>query len=309
VHTPLPTKNGVGPSILVLPPSAQYHTLLDYLDERFATIPRDEIAARMLRGDVLNEQGMALPLDHPYRVGEKLFYYRHIENEPRVPFQETILFEDDLIIVVDKPHFLSVTPGGRFVQETVLVRLKNKLGLDTIAPMHRLDRETAGLVLFTKKPETRGAYQAMFSAQTAEKTYHAIARYQPEMQFPSVYESTIAPAEHFMRMRELAAHESAGRTPNAETEITLLDHDHTHARYALAPRTGKKHQLRVHMMALGMPILNDQIYPVHVSADEEDVTTPLQLLAKSIRFIDPITQTMREFTSPRELILPSNSTA
>jgi tRNA pseudouridine32 synthase / 23S rRNA pseudouridine746 synthase len=293
---PLPTRDGVGPSIIALPPGS-WPQVIDYLAHRFPTIPREEIARRMQHGDVRDDRGDFVLPDAAYRAHQKLYYYRSIEVEPRIPFDETILFEDELIVVADKPHFLPVTPGGRYLQETLLVRLKRKLGLDTLAPMHRIDRETAGLVLFTKQPHTRGIYQALFSQKNVSKQYEAIAPWREDLALPMDYRSRLVNSDHFMRMREEPGE------PNAETRIELIEREGTLARYALSPVTGKRHQLRVQMAALGLPIMYDQIYPNHVTSDEldGDYSKPLQLLAKGIRFRDPVTGEDRGFESERKL--------
>ena len=293
----LPTRNGVGPSCIALPPG-QWPRVIDFLADRFDTIPRAEIEARMARGDVRDAAGGFVLPGHLYQPHARLYYYRSIDAEVRIPFDEIVLFEDDQIVVADKPHFLPVTPGGRYLQETLLVRLKRKLGLDTLAPMHRIDRETAGLVLFTKQPHTRGMYQSLFSQREVVKHYLAIAPYRAELSLPMTYRSRIVNADHFMRM-----HEANGEA-NAETGIELLETRGGLARYRLSPLTGKRHQLRVHMAALGMPILNDQIYPEHQSKaqiETDDFSKPLQLLAESIAFIDPVTAQARQFESKRIL--------
>jgi len=296
----LPTKNGVGPSCIVLPPG-NWHSVLDFLVERFDTIPREEIAARMTRGDVLDAQGAPVLPGHRYQPQLKLFYYRSIEQESPIPFEEIILFQDELLLAVDKPHYLPVTPGGRYLQETLLVRLKRKLGMADIAPVHRIDRETAGVVLFTLQPKTRGIYQALFSERMVQKQYQAIAPWRADLDLPLRYRSRLVEAEHFMRMREEAGE------PNSETMISVLEVKGAQARYRLSPLSGKKHQLRVHMASLGLPILHDQIYPVHFSKDEiekDDFGRPLQLLAESLRFRDPVSGQPREFSSTRKLVLP-----
>ncbi|MBL8525063.1 MAG: pseudouridine synthase [Betaproteobacteria bacterium] len=292
----LPTKRGVGPSVIALP-AGPWRLVIDYLEYRFPAIPREEIARRMREGDVRDDRGEWVLPDAAYRAHQKLYYYRHIENEPRIPFDEKILFEDELIVVADKPHFLPVTPGGRYLQETLLVRLKRKLGIDALAPMHRIDRETAGLVLFTKQPHTRGIYQALFSQKTVRKQYEAVARWREDLPLPLEYKSRLVNADHFMRMRE-----EAGEA-NAETRIELIERRGELARYALFPVSGKRHQLRVQMAALGLPILNDQIYPHHVAAEDldGDYSRPLQLLAKGIGFRDPVTGSERIFESEFEL--------
>lgn len=296
----LPTKEGVGPSCISLPalPAGAWPQVIDFLAARFPSVPREEIAARMQRGDVVDERGLFISPDRVYQPHLKLFYYRNIPQEARIPFDEVVLFQDDYLVVVDKPHFLPVTPGGRYLQETLLVRLKRKLGIDTLAPMHRIDRETAGLVLFTKQPATRGQYQDLFSQKVVTKRYQAIAGVRPDLIFPLTHRSRLVEADHFMRMRE------ADGEPNAETAIELLESNGERARYRLRPTTGKKHQLRVHMAALGMPILHDQIYPHHLSRAEiesDDYSRPLQLLAEYISFADPVTGQERCFESQRRL--------
>jgi tRNA pseudouridine32 synthase/23S rRNA pseudouridine746 synthase len=252
----------------------------------------------MSRGDVLDAAGGFVLPGHAYQPHVKLYYYRNIEIETRIPFDEVVLFADDYLVVVDKPHFLPVTPGGRYLQETLLVRLKRKLGLDTLAPMHRIDRETAGLVLFTRQPHTRGLYQALFSQREVIKRYQATAPHRADLRWPMVYRSRLTGAEHFMRMREIEGE------PNAETGIELMEVRGERARYRLSPVTGKRHQLRVQMAALGMPILNDQIYPEHQSKaqiETDDFSKPLQLLAEHIAFRDPVTGQERQFQSQRSL--------
>jgi len=294
----LPTKNGVGASTISLP-VGPWQRVIDFLAERFPHIAYDELVTRMARGDVLDQMGERMLPDHAYRAREKLYYYRDIPAEPRIPFDEVILFQDEHIVVVDKPHFLPVAPVGRYVQETVLVRLKLKLGIDSLAPMHRIDRETAGLVLFTVEPDTRGKYQSLFEQRAVKKTYEAIAPWRENLQLPLIYRSQIVESDAFMQMREIECQE--GLEPNAETRIELLDVNGELARFRLTPLTGKKHQLRVQMAALGMPILHDQIYPVHQRQADDEYAKPLQLLAKNISFRDPISSEPREFESRQHL--------
>ncbi len=290
----LPTRDGVGPSVITLP-VGDWLLVIDFLLQRFDAIPREEWLARMCNGLVMDENGVAVSSDRPYQAHLKIFYYRAIENEIPIPFEEIILFQDEHLIIADKPHFLPVMPAGIYLQETLLVRLKRKTGIETLVPMHRIDRETAGLVVFVIKPETRGSYQSLFLSKQVEKCYQAIAPYRDDLKFPMIYKSRLQESENFMQM------EAVEGEANSETFIEVMERRDNLARYRLKPITGKKHQLRAHMATLGIPILNDSIYPVHHAADQDDFEKPLQLLAQRITFVDPITGKERSFETKLKL--------
>ena len=291
---PLPTRDGVGPSCVALPPGP-WSSIDEFLAERFAAIPADIWRARMQQGELVDEHGAAIAPGQPYRAGGRLYYYRAIDDEPKVPFEEVLLFQDELLVAVDKPHFLSVTPGGRHLHETLLVRLKRRLGIDTLTPLHRLDRETAGVVVFSVQPATRGAYQALFAHRAVSKHYEAIASWRPELGFPLTRRSRLVEDAHFLRMREIPGE------PNAETHFEVLESHGECARYRLTPVTGRTHQLRVHCAALGLPIAGDRMYPTLLPADTDDHARPLQLLARTLAFADPVTGQARRFESARQL--------
>ncbi|HEY6772504.1 MAG TPA: pseudouridine synthase [Oxalicibacterium sp.] len=291
-----PVVAGVSPSSVALPPGP-WRTMVEFFAQRFPAVGHDDWVARMQRGEVLDAQGNPLQPHEPYRPLHRVFYYRTLASEPHIPFEIEVLYRDAHLVVADKPHFLPVTPAGRYVQETLLVRLKRLLGIDTLTPMHRIDRDTAGLVLFTVQPSHRNLYQTLFRDRSVEKRYEAIAPFRDELVLPCVRRSRLIESKTFMQMTE------AQGEPNAETRIALLERHDNLARYALEPVTGQKHQLRAHMAALGIPIVNDRIYP-HLYPDEganQDYTQPLQLLAKSVRFTDPVTGEMRAFESRRTL--------
>jgi tRNA pseudouridine32 synthase/23S rRNA pseudouridine746 synthase len=294
-----PDRDGVGASSVALP-AGTWVLLLDFLAHHFPSIARDEWLQRMQRGDVIDADGNVLTADSRYRANSRIFYYRNLPAEPRIPFDEVVLYQDACMVVVDKPHFLPVTPAGRYLQETLLVRLKRKLGIDTLSPMHRIDRDTAGLVLFTIQPSMRNLYQTLFRERAVSKIYEAIAPWRPSLILPTVRHSRLIESSVFMQMQEVMGE------PNAETMIELLEVKGDLARYRLHPVSGQKHQLRVHMSALGIPIVNDRIYP-HLYPDEgdkgehQDYSRPLQLLAKSIRFTDPLSGRLHQFESRRHL--------
>lgn len=295
---PLPTRDGVGPSCVGLP-QGEWPTIAEFLIERFPAIPREAWMARMEARDVVDEHGVPVTAQRRYQAPLRVYYYRTLDVEARIPFDEQVLFQDDQLVVADKPPFLPVTPTGKYLQESLLVRLKRKLKLDDLVPLHRIDRSTAGLVLFSVRPETRGAYQAMFPERRIDKHYEAVVPWRPGVSsVPGTYRSRLVDDDHFMRVKEEAGE------PNSETRITLRKTVGGHALLELSPVTGRKHQLRVHCMALGMPIVNDPFYPVLLPPDSDDFDKPLQLLAKSVVFQDPVSGERRSFTSPRSLALP-----
>ncbi|MBJ7474503.1 MAG: pseudouridine synthase [Betaproteobacteria bacterium] len=297
---PLEVRNGVSPSRVYLPEGA-YSTVLDFLELRFSRGTRLGWERRMIQGRVFDQHGIPIAPDSPYTPRCLIFYYRELQEESLIPFVEKVIYEDEHIVVADKPHFLPVTPIGPYIQETLLVRLRNRLGHEHLSAVHRLDLETAGLVLFTKQVGLRNTYAALFREQAVKKIYQAIAPYQPSLSLPIMRSSRIERAVRFMQMQEVLGQ------ANAHTLIRILDQYKDLARYQLEPRTGKKHQLRVHMSALGVPILNDHIYPVLQEYIEPSLRTynhPLQLLAQELHFTDPITSQRQFFQSSYTLDFP-----
>ena len=290
----LPTKNGVGPSCVGLP-AGNWPTITDFLVERFPAIARQVWLERMAHQLVVDEFGVLVTPERPYPSHMRIYYYRDVDVEASIPFEEAVLYQDAHLVVADKPHFLPVTPSGHYLQETLLVRLKKRLGIDTLIPIHRIDRETAGLVLFSINQMERNAYQAMFRDHAVTKHYEAIAPWRQDLTWPITRKSRIVEDEPFFRQREVPGQ------PNSETHMDVIEKNGGLARYALSPVTGKKHQLRVHMNALGLPILNDRMYPPVVDTPDDDYSLPLQLLAKSIAFTDPVTGQARNFQSQRTL--------
>ena len=279
-------------------PAGSWRTVLDGLCMRFPAITREAWIQRFERGLVQHASGTPLALDAPYRVGMEVRYFREVTTEVPVPFKEVVLHVDAHLVVVDKPHFLPVMPAGAYVRETLLGRLVRQLGNADLVPLHRIDRETAGLVLFSSNPATRSAYQALFSERRIDKSYEAIAPALPAVNFPRVRKSRLDAGEPFFRMREVEG------VANSETRIDVIERVDTHWRYALHPITGRKHQLRVHMASLGAPIVGDRMYPDVLDIAPDDFSRPLQLLATSLAFVDPLDGTPRRFETLRTLEQP-----
>lgn len=282
------------PSRLQLPPG-DWPSLLEGLCARFPRIDRAQWADRFARGRVQDAQGRALAPDQAWQVGLEIVYFREVADEPVIPFAEAIVHQDADLLVADKPHFLPVTPAGGYVRETLLARLVARTGNRDLVPLHRLDRLTGGLVLFSTRPDSRDAYQRLFRERRIEKVYEALAPALPPLAFPLERHTRLVPGEPFFRMAEVPGE------PNARTRIEVIEAAGPVWRYRLYPVTGRKHQLRVHMAALGAPILGDDLYPDLLADGPAD--TPLQLLAKELTFDDPLSGQRRTFTSGLSLHL------
>lgn len=281
-------------STLYLPPGS-WATVLDCLCAKFPAISREQWLDRFARGRVLDENGKAIAPDLAYREGLRVHYFREVANETPIPVVETILYADEHLVVADKPHFLPVTPAGEYVEQTLLRRLIHRLGNPDLVPLHRIDRHTAGLVLFSANPQTRSAYQQLFPTRQIEKRYEAIAPALPELAFPLVHRSRLEHGEPFFRMREVPG------TSNSETRLEVAEKGEHFWRYVLNPVTGKTHQLRVHMTALGASICNDPFYPQLSHTEVDDYARPLKLLARSLQFHDPIDGRLRNFETQLKL--------
>lgn len=295
----LPERDGIPPSRVYLT-RGPWKTLLEFLCERFPRIPPAVLRQRLQAGEIVDDHGAAQAPDSAYVPERWLWYYREVPGEAAVPFELPILHRDSRLLVVDKPHFMATTPGGRHLRHTALVRLRRELDLPSLSPIHRLDRDTAGVLMFCIDPAYRGRYQALFQSREIEKEYEALAVPPAGLTFPLVHRSRLEEVPGRFIMREVAG------VPNSETRIELLraPGDAAWAHFRLLPRTGRKHQLRAHMSALGMPVLNDAFYPeMRAPADEDDYRRPLQLLARSVVFRDPVDGRLRCYESRRDLLL------
>lgn len=286
------------PSTIRLPPGP-WPTILDALCAQFPRIARERWLDRFARGRVLDADGRALRADAPHHDGTTVRYYREVDHERAMPFEERVVHADDDLVVADKPPFLPVAPTGEWVHETLLARLVRRLGNRRLVPLHRIDRLTSGLVLFSANPATRDRYQALFRERRIEKEYHALAAPLPDLDFPLERRTRLERGEPFFRVREVDGE------PNSVTRIDVLDRtaDAPYWRYRLRPETGRKHQLRVHLAALGAPIANDPLYP-ELRPATDDRARPLGLLAHSLTFRDPRDGVERRFVSTRTVEAP-----
>ncbi|MEN3269953.1 MAG: tRNA pseudouridine32 synthase / rRNA pseudouridine746 synthase [Pseudonocardia sp.] len=265
----------------------------DHLVERLPRVDPARIDAMLREQRIVDRDGPIAP-DAPYVPESFLWFHRDLPTEVPVPFEIGIVHRDDELVVVDKPHFLATIPRGQHIVETALVRLRRELGLPTLSPAHRLDRVTAGLLMFVVRPERRGAYQTLFRDRLVRKTYEAVARYDPQLALPRTARSRIVKERGV-----ICAREEPGPV-NAVTTVELLEHRSGPdglrlGRYRLTPETGRTHQLRLHMSALGVPILGDDFYPVLTEKPLDDFRRPLQLLASSLEFTDPVSGEERSF--------------
>jgi tRNA pseudouridine32 synthase/23S rRNA pseudouridine746 synthase len=283
------------PACTVHLPRGDWATVLDALCARFPRITRASWVERMDRGAVLDADGHSIGQEHAYRFGMRVHYFREVIAEAAIPFKAAVLYRDEHLVIADKPHFLPVIPAGAYVRETLLTRLIEQLDNPNLVPLHRIDRATAGLVMLSANPRTRAQYQALFREQRIQKCYEALAPELVGLTFPLVRRSRIVSGPEFFRMQEVTGES------NSETTVDVIDGTAAFIRYALRPLTGRKHQLRVHLAGLGAPIIGDRLYPVLQPAAPDDYAHPLQLLARSLAFIDPRTGAPRRFESAQQL--------
>lgn len=303
----IPTRDGVSPSCVAVPhrKPMPWASVLDFLAERLPALDRGAWAARLSAGLVVDDSAQPVNATRPCEAGERLYYWRAVDNEPQPPGEPVVRFADDRLLVVDKPAFWPVTPGGRYARHSLMAWLKRHTGEPDLNPLHRIDRETRGLVVFNRRPADRNAYHALFRDRAVHKVYEAIAPRDDARAWPVVRRTRLEEdVEAFFRMVETDG------PPNSETLIEPLEAHGPWARYRLTPLTGKRHQLRVHLLGLGLPIAGDQFYPrVRRGPDDpDDHHTPLRLLAQAIGFTDPVTGEPRHFTSGLALDWPDAPT-
>lgn len=280
-------------------------SVLEYLIMKFPDIAPDVWRQRVANGKVHWHDGTLITADSPFVAQQRVYYYREVESELILPFEEEILFQDEHILVAYKPHFMSVTPGGIHINECLQNRLRDTTGLGDLQALHRLDRATAGLMLFSVNPDTRHLYHDLFESHLIHKTYHAIARINKDEDGVArkltgqswVIKNRLVKSKPSFLMKIVAG------KANSHSLIRCLAQSADKALFELNPVTGKTHQLRLHMQALGWPLLHDTYYPTLLPKTPDDYSRPLQLLAKELRFVDPVTQKLRTFTSEAELKL------
>lgn len=291
---PLPVRDGLNPSRVRLPESGHWATTLEYLLQRFHS-DQDRVREKVAAGEVVDVAGTPIDSQTPFDPDSFVFLYRDPIPERRVPFEIEILYRDSDLLVIDKPHFLATMPRGFYIVESALVRLRRDLELPDLSPLHRLDRVTAGVLMFSLRPEQRGAYQQLFAHRKVTKYYEAVAPYRPEIVMPTTVRSRI------VKERGTPTADEVPGEPNSMTTIELLDVRGGDGLYGLHPATGKVHQLRLHMNSLGLPIRWDNFYPKLLDTDPYDYSTPLQLVARSVAFEDPFSGAPRRFESRRTL--------
>ncbi|BCT74797.1 pseudouridylate synthase [Sinomonas cyclohexanicum] len=312
MKSPLPVRDGVNATRLRLPAEGPWETALDYMLHRWGHVDPEGILARFDGGEIVAADGSPLSRRTPLEEHTFIWYYRTLPAEERLPVEVSVLYRDEHLLVADKPHFLPTTPGGTYIQESALVRLRNQLDLPDLVPMHRLDRMTAGVLLFSVNPETRGRYQVLFERRAVRKEYECVSALAPSGLDPAggahdaewAAQRFGAPAvvrNRMVKSRDYLLASVVDGEPNAETKVTLErvggPADAPRALFRLEPHTGKTHQLRVHMAGLGAGIMNDPFYPELLDKAPDDFARPLQLLARGIRFRDPLTGRDVEYRS------------
>lgn len=301
-RSPLPPRHGLAAAWLRTPDRDRAHpvawtTMGAWLRDR---LPEQvDVAAMLADGRFVGEDGRPVRADDAYGPHRFVWFHRDLRDEPEVPGAIHVVHRDERLVVVDKPPFLSSIPRGRHVLQSVVVRLRAELGLPELSPLHRLDRVTSGLLMLATEQRWRGAYQTVFERREVRKTYRALAPVRDDLDLPVVVR------DHIRKERGVWQAEVVPGAPvNAETHVEMESTTPDGLGvYRLSPRTGQTHQLRLHLLGLGIPIVGDPLYPVVRDVAVDDFSTPLQLLAGEIGFVDPVDGADRRFTSVRRLPL------
>lgn len=273
-------------------------TIFEYLVVRFPHLSKDVLAKRIEEGKIFFSDKTPILLTTPYKYGVTLFYYRENPEEIKINFQEKIIFQNNEILVVDKPHFIPVTPSGKYVNECLLSRVIKKCQIKDLTPVHRLDKDTAGIIIFSKNKNTRSLYHKLFQNREISRKYYAVCEINTLVEQKEwLVENRLTSSDPWYKMK------IENGQVNAITYIKLLDIKDRKGLFFLEPRTGKKHQLRLHLSTLGFNIVNDPLYPEIV--DKKDSYPPMQLLAYSLSFYDPVSMKFFEFFSEQTLDWPA----
>ncbi|MDB2386852.1 pseudouridine synthase [Shewanella sp.] len=283
-------------SSIVLPESiTDKPTVLSFLVSHFSAIAEETWIERIKSGKVHWRNGDIIQLDTAFVARARVYYYREVEQESVIPFDEKTLLTTPQFIIAYKPAFLAVNPSGNFVNECLVNRLRMKTKNEQIVACHRLDRATAGVMLLSVNPETRHDYHQLFKTGHITKTYQAIARLCEPLREQMAANRLTLPLHWTVKNRLVKAEPSfmmkiSHGEANSHSEITLVQTKGDLGLFQLQPITGRTHQLRLHMLSLGMPIMNDKLYPLLQDKAADDFNQPLMLLAKTLRFVDPITE-------------------
>ena len=295
--SPLPSRHGVDAQRFRMPQAGPWATLRDHLAERLAAaLDPHELDRKLAAGEFVDEHGRPMPPDAPFVPRSVVFAHRDLPDEGTVSPPVDVLHRDERIVVIDKPHLMATMPRGRHVVQSALARTRVLTGLERLAPAHRLDRPTAGVLMFTTEQRWRGAYQRMFAEGRVHKEYLAVAPIAERLDLPLVRRTHVR-KEHGTHQ----AHEVPDAEPNAETLIELRERRGELGLYVLTPRTGRTHQLRCQLNGLGIPIVGDPLYPTEVEVSDGELPPPLQLLAAALEFDDPVDGTRRRFETRRHL--------
>ncbi|MEO6998120.1 MAG: pseudouridine synthase [Terracoccus sp.] len=302
--SPLPPRHGVDAQRFRMPQSGPWVTLRDHLVERLATgLSPQRLDAMLAAGEFVYATGEPVAVDAPFVPRSVVWAHRDLPVEVPLPFDLAVRHRDERLLVVDKPHFMATMPRGDHIVNSALARARVLTGIPGLAPAHRLDRPTAGVLLFTTEQRWRGAYQTLFARGLVHKEYLAVAPVRADLELPLVRRTRLVKEHGVHQTREVAGE------ANAETLVELVERRGERGLYRLTPRTGRTHQLRSQLNGLGIPIEGDPLYPREVDVAATDFRRPLQLLAAVLELDDPVDGTRRRFETRRTLAAWPTDTA
>lgn len=235
--------------------AAAGRTALDYLAARRSHSTAAEWADRFERGEIEVDGARATPAA-VLQLGQTIVWHRPPWDEPAVPMQFSIVYEDDSIVAVDKPSGLQTMPAGGFLEHTLMHLLRQQY--PEASPLHRLGRCTSGLVLFARTSAAAAVLSKAWRDHEVKKTYRALAIGVATRDRIEI-DAAIGPVPH-PQLGSVHAASTAGKP--SRSVATVLERGADHTLFSVDIASGRPHQIRIHLACAGHPLVGDAVYDV-----------------------------------------------
>lgn len=246
-------------SIILRYPVAREHAGLRldrFIQSRIPRLSRTR-AQEIVKSCAYRADGLLRRPSERVRYGETVRLFRPPFEEPEVPLHFGVLFEDESVLAIDKPAGLPVHPSATYHHNTLTALLRQRFGNDPPRIAHRLDRETSGLLICGRTPDSERTLKLGFENRKVTKRYLAIVR----GRMPEDEGRIALPMDNAKEgLHILMEVVPEGEGSPSVTEYRVVARTDEATLVSLAPQTGRQHQLRVHLSAIGFPIIGDKLY-------------------------------------------------